>query len=204
MRRSACLLALTCFLQTVLVTSLYAQSTAANKPAAMTTAPTSGVRAEFLEELAYFEQRFTRLAEVVPAEKYSWRPAEGVRSIGEVYAHVAAGNYFYAKLLGTPFPEGIDPKAIAAVTTDKAKVVQQLKDSYAHIRQVVMNIKDSDLENPVKLPGGRQSTVRGAFIFIAGHTGEHLGQSIAYARQNGVVPPWTEERMKQEAAKPKP
>lgn len=187
---------------TFAATSLRAQTASADKSAAMG-APTSGARAEFLGEVSYFEQRFTRLAEAIPADKYSWRPGEGVRSIGEVYAHVAAGNYFYAKLLGTPFPAGVDPKAVSALT-DKLKIVQALKDSYAHLRGAVASIKDSDLESSVKLPGGRESTVRGAFMYIAGHTGEHLGQSIAYARQNGIVPPWTEDRLKQDAAKPKP
>jgi uncharacterized damage-inducible protein DinB len=81
--------------------------------------------------------------------------------------------------------------------------VQELKDSFAHMREAIQAIKDSDLDKSQKLPGNRQSTVRGTFIFITGHYGEHLGQSIAYARQIGIVPPWTEERMKQEAAKPK-
>jgi len=164
----------------------------------------AGARAEFLEEIAYYEQRFTRLAEAIPADKYSWRPAEGVRSIGEVYMHIVAANYGLAKALGTPIPAGIDTKAIMASANDKAKVVQALKDSFAHFRSAVLAIKDSDLDNAQKL-FGRQTTVRGAFIMITGHLGEHLGQSIAYARQIGVVPPWTEERQKQEAAeKPKP
>jgi hypothetical protein len=71
------------------------------------------------------------------------------------------------------------------------------------MRQAILAIKDSELENSLKTPRG-QSTVRGAFFLISGHYGEHLGQSIAYAREVGIVPPWTEERQKQEAAKPKP
>lgn len=178
---------------------------AQDKPPAPAVAPTTGARAEFLDEVAYYEQRLTRLAEAIPADKYGWRPGEGVRSIGEVYMHVVAANYGFAKMLGTPFPAGVDPKTLPSLAMDKAKVVQALKDSFAHFRQAVLAIKDSDLENPQKLPGGRQSTVRGAFIFITGHFGEHLGQSIAYAREVGVVPPWTEERQKQETAeKPKP
>jgi uncharacterized damage-inducible protein DinB len=54
---------------------------------------------------------------------------------------------------------------------------------------------------------GRQTTLRGSFIMVTGHFGEHLGQSIAYARMNGVVPPWTEEAMQQQqkrVEKPKP
>lgn len=178
-------------------------SAAQDKPATSSAAPAAGARAEFLDEIAYYEQRFTRLAEAIPADKYSWRPAEGVRSVGEVYMHVVAANYGIAKALGTPFPAGIDPKALMASANDKAKVVQGLKDSFAHFRSAILAIKDSDMDNAQKM-FGRQTTVRGAFIMITGHLGEHLGQSIAYARQIGVVPPWTEERQKQEAEKPKP
>jgi uncharacterized damage-inducible protein DinB len=171
-----------------------------DKPAA---APAvTGARGEFLAELSYYEQRFTRLAETMPAEKYSWRPMEGVRSVGDVYAHIAAANYRFANLLGTSIPAGVDPKAIEGMAGDKAKVVQALKDSFAHMREAVLAIKDADLENAVKTPRG-PTTIRGAFILLSGHLGEHLGQSIAYARQNGIVPPWTEERLKQEAQKPK-
>ena len=171
-----------------------------DKPAA---APAvTGARGEFLAELSYYEQRFTRLAEAMPAEKYSWRPMEGVRSVGDVYAHIAAANYRFANLLGTSIPAGVDPKAIEGMAGDKAKVVQALKDSFAHMREAVLAIKDADLENAVKTPRG-PTTIRGAFILLSGHLGEHLGQSIAYARQNGIVPPWTEERLKQEAQKPK-
>jgi uncharacterized damage-inducible protein DinB len=161
-----------------------AQDKPADKPTAAATSGVPGIRGEFLDEVAYYEQRFTRLADAIPADKFSWRPAEGVRSIGEVYMHVVAGNY------------GI------ASANDKAKVVQGLKDSFAHMREAALAIKDSDLDKTQKL-FNRQTTIHGAFIMITGHYGEHLGQSIAYARQVGIVPPWTEERMKQEAAKPK-
>lgn len=181
-----------------------AQDKPGDKPAAAATSSVPGARGEFLDEVAYYEQRFTRLAEAIPADKYTWRPAEGVRSIGEVYAHVVSANYGFSKMLGTDFPAGVDPKGIMATAGDKAKIAQELKDSFAHMREAIQAIKDSDLDKAMKLPGNRQSTVRGAFIFITGHYGEHLGQSIAYAREVGIVPPWTEERMKQEAAKPKP
>jgi len=82
-------------------------------------------------------------------------------------------------------------------------VIQALKDSFAHMRTAILSIKDSDLEKEIKTPRG-QTTVRGAFLLISGHYGEHLGQSIAYARSVGIVPPWTEERQKQEAEKSKP
>ncbi len=166
-------------------------------------APSRGPRAEFLEEMAYYEQRFTRLAEAVPADKYGWRPGEGVRSIGEVYAHVIAANYGIARALGTQPPAGFDPKAITSLAGDKNKVVQGLKDSFAHFRAAILALKDADADKTQKM-FGRQTTQRGAFIMIAGHLGEHLGQSIAYARMNGVTPPWTEEAQQKQAEKPKP
>jgi len=178
---------------------------AQDKPAAASAAPSSGARAEFLAELAYYEERFTRLAEAVPADKYNWRPAEGVRSIGEVFAHIVAANYGIARAFGTQPPAGVDPKSITATAGDKAKDVQGLKDSFAHFRQAILAVSDSDSDKPMKM-FGRQTTQRGAFIMVTGHTGEHLGQSIAYARMNGIVPPWTEEQQQQQksADKPKP
>jgi len=183
--------------------SARAQQIPAEKPAPAQVVPTSGPRMEFLDEVSYYEQRFERLADAVPAEKYSWRPVEGVRNIGEVYMHVVTANYGFAKMLGTPYPTGLDPKVLVASSNDKAKVIQALKDSFAHFRSAILTIKDSELDKEIKTPRG-QTTIRGAFFLITGHYGEHLGQSIAYARSIGVVPPWTEERMRQEAEKPKP
>ncbi|MGC1484419.1 MAG: DinB family protein [Candidatus Acidiferrum sp.] len=171
---------------------------AQEKPAATTVAvPTTGMRAEFLEEIAYYQQRYVRLAEAMPAEKYTWRPGEGVRSVGEVYDHIVAANYGVAGALGTAPPAGLDFKSIQALATDKAKTVQALKDSFAHFRQAILALSDADADKPQKM-FGRQTTLRGAFIMITGHFGEHLGQSIAYARMNGIVPPWTEEQQKQQ------
>jgi len=188
--------------------SIWGQDKSGDKPAAAqapAAAPAAGARAEFLDGLAYYEQRFTRLAEAIPAEKYSWRPGEGVRSIGEVYAHITAANYGVAHALGMQAPSGLDFKAIQAAAADKAKITQLLKDSFAHLRQAILPISDADMDKPQKM-FGRQTTVRGAFMMIIGHFGEHLGQSIAYARVNGITPPWTEEAQQQQKAaeKPKP
>lgn len=181
------------------LTSAHAQE----KPAASPSAPASGPRAEFLQEVAYYEQRYTRLAEAIPADKYNWRPAEGVRSIGEVYAHITAANYGIARAFGTQPPAGIDPKAIMAAAGDKAKTVQAMKDSFAHFRQAILALSDADSDKPMKM-FGQQTTQRGAFVMVTGHTGEHLGQSIAYARMNGIVPPWTEEAQQQQKQAEKP
>src|SRR5713226_4792239 len=171
--------------------------------------PSSGPRAEFLEEVAYYEQRYTRLAEAMPAEKYGWRPGEAVRSVGEVFAHITIANYGIANARVAARTPGVtfsfDPKAIMALAGDKPKLLQALKDSFAHFRKTILLLDDADADKPQKM-FNRQTTLRGSFIMITGHFGEHLGQSIAYARMNGIVPPWTEEAQKQQkkpADKPK-
>jgi uncharacterized damage-inducible protein DinB len=175
--------------------------------------PNSGFRAEFLEEIAYYEQRFARLAEAIPAEKYTWRPAEGVRSVGEVFAHVAVADYLVGRTL-TPLPPGatygVDNKTIAkttmALSGDKAKLLQDLANSFGSLKFAVLQLNDSDADKLQDI-FNRHTTLRGSFLAITGHLGEHLGQSIAYARMNGVVPPWTEEFQQQQqkaADKPKP
>lgn len=177
-----------------------------DKPATASAAPASGYRAEFLQEIAYYEQRYVRLAEAMPADKYGWRPGEGVRSVGEVFIHIAQANYGVARAYGTDFPAGLDMKAMGSLATDKAKTVQTLNDSFAHFRQSILALGDGDADKPQKM-FGRQTTLRGSFILVTGHFGEHLGQSIAYARTNGIVPPWTEEQQQQQQKppeKPKP
>jgi uncharacterized damage-inducible protein DinB len=174
------------------------------KPAekAASAVPAAGPRAEFLDELAFYEQRYTRLAEAMPADKYAWKPGEGVRSVGDVFLHIAAANYGVARALGTPPPSGFDFKSFLAEASDKGKTVQALKESFAHLRQAIVVLKDEDMDKAQKM-FGRQTTLRGSFMVITGHMGEHLGQSIAYARMNGIVPPWTEQQQQKAAEKPK-
>jgi uncharacterized damage-inducible protein DinB len=201
-----CFLILTAAGLTVVPSNPGQDNPAPKAPAVATAAPTSGFRAEFLERIAYYEQRYTRLAEVMPAEKYTGRPGEGVRSVGEVFTHITMANYGVARALGAALPNGVDPKAIQALSSDKPKVLPGLKESFAHLRNATLALNDGDADRPQKM-FGMQSTLRGSFSMITGHFGEHLGQSIAYARVNGVVPPWTEEAQKQQqkpADKPKP
>src|ERR1700730_14048813 len=105
---------LMCFLILTLLGLASTRDARAQSTPAASSAPRSGARAEFLEEDSYYEARSTRLAETVPADKYNWRPAEGGRSIGEVFAHVTAANYGIARVFGMQPPPGVDVKAIGA------------------------------------------------------------------------------------------
>ena len=161
----------------------------------------SGYRSEVLSEVIVQEDKFNRLAEAIPAEKYTWRPAADVRSFAEVFLHVSAANYNLYKLVGTPPPAGLDIKSLEKSTTDKAKAIVTLKDSFAHARKAITAMPDSDLDKSMDWFGGK-NTERGILLFIVRHGAEHLGQSIAYARVVGIVPPWTEDAQKKQAETP--
>jgi uncharacterized damage-inducible protein DinB len=160
----------------------------------------TGYRSEVLAEVIVQEDKFTRLAEAIPADKYAWRPAPDVRSFAEVFLHVSAANYNLYKLVGSPPPTGLDIKSLEKSTTDKAKVVATLKDSFAHAKKAITAIPDADLEKSMDWFGGK-NTERGVLLFIVRHAAEHLGQSIAYARFVGIVPPWTEDMQKKQPEK---
>jgi uncharacterized damage-inducible protein DinB len=160
----------------------------------------TGYRSEILAEVMIQEDKFTRLAEAIPADKYSWRPSADVRSFAEVFLHVSAANYNLYKLVGTPPPEGFKPEGFDKTTTDKAKVIAALKDSFAHAKTAIKAMPDADLEKSLDWFGGK-NTQRGILVFIVRHAAEHLGQSIAYARFIGVVPPWTEDMQKKQPEK---
>jgi uncharacterized damage-inducible protein DinB len=150
----------------------------------------AGFRGEFITQLDAIEKKFVGLAQAVPEEKYSWRPGPGVRSIAEVFVHVSLANYQIPGLLG------VKPPADAALFSEKhppskEKMGELIHASFAHMRTVAMNISDADLDKQVKFFGGQMVSERAALLTIATHMHEHLGQSIAYARTNGVVPPWS-------------
>jgi len=160
----------------------------------------TGYRSEVLAEVMIQEDKFTRLAEAIPADKYTWRPTADVRSFAEVFLHVSAANYNLYKLVGTPPPAGFDVRGFEKSTTEKGKVIATLKDSFVHAKAAIKAMPDADLEKSLDWFGGK-NTERGILLFITRHAAEHLGQSIAYARMAGVTPPWTEDAQKMQAQK---
>ncbi len=167
---------------------------------------TGTVPSYMLEQVNGLEKNFVRLAEAIPDEKYVWRPAEGVRSVSEVLLHVAGANYGFPAAIGVPVPAGIDMRTFEKSTTDKAKVIALVKASFAHARQSVEKLTEADLAKPIKL-FGRDTQAREAMLVMSHHMHEHMGQLIAYARVNGIVPPWTadeqQRQRQQQQARPK-
>ena len=150
----------------------------------------AGFRGDVLRQVNDVEKKLTALAEAFPAEKFSWRPGAGVRSVSEVFMHVAGGNYLLIGLTGVKPPAGLSPDMEKTVT-EKAKVIEFMKQSFEHVRKAVNGATDADLEKPAKF-FGRPSTVREIYFVASNHFHEHLGQAIAYARMNGIVPPWSQ------------
>ena len=149
-----------------------------------------GVRAEILRQIDDAQKKLLALANTMPAEKYTWRPGQGVRSVGEVFAHVAGGNYFLPTLWGVRPPAGVDPRSFEKEGGDKTKTIENLKKSFDHARQAIQSVPEADLGKAAKI-FDHEGTYREAFLLVASHAHEHLGQSIAYARMNSVVPPWS-------------
>jgi len=144
-----------------------------------------GMPAAFAKDAGTLSSKFTGLARVMSG-KYEWKPGQGVRSVGDVFNLIVVENGLLVGVLsGTP-STGAKPAPI----TDPEKMQEALKASYVTLQNTIAGLSDNDLQAPVKL-FGRDMTKLAALMLILEDQHEHLGQSIAYARTNGVVPPWS-------------
>ena len=176
--------------------SLRAQAPAEVKPASAAVAPASaasapaGFRDEFLSQFDASMSKFVALARAMPADKYAWRPADGVMPVAQVYAHVARYNYNYpVSAMGVTAPAGVGLDTLERMS-DKAQVVALLERSGAFVRESVSRMSDERLARTTTLYG--REVPQWAVLFqLLAHMNEHLGQSIAYARSNDIVPPWS-------------
>jgi uncharacterized damage-inducible protein DinB len=154
-----------------------------------------GMRAEVTTLLSMAEEKFNAPAEAMDAEQYAWRPGEGVRSVGEVFRHVAGANFWMPVLLGCALPEGPISQDYQSVVAYEAAGNRDatpagLRDSFTHLKQCIDDVPDSAMNREVDM-FGTPGNVRTYLMMMLTHVHEHLGQSIAYARMNGVVPPWS-------------
>jgi uncharacterized damage-inducible protein DinB len=155
-------------------------------------ASVTGVRKELIQQLGDAERKFVALAEATPADKYGWRPAPGVRSTSEVYMHMVGANFMFPGIAGVKRAPGVPlSRDMETKVTDKAQVVDLLKKSFAYAKQGMADVPDDQLDATVTM-FGQPATKRGVLVLMATHAHEHLGQSIAYARMGGVVPPWSQ------------
>jgi uncharacterized damage-inducible protein DinB len=155
-----------------------------------------GFRADLTGQVEYAQKQILDLENAIPQGKMTWRPNKEVRSISEVYSHIAFANYLVLKLAGVTLPEGLtigspeDATKWEKASTDKKVIREQLVKSFDFVKTSIGSMSDATLENMVDF-FGQKMTVRSVLLGLLSHMHEHLGQSIAYARMEGVVPPWT-------------
>ncbi len=154
----------------------------------------SGFHADFLHDFERASEKMKDLAKAMPRDSYTWRLTDEVRSVSEIFMHVASANFYLARDLGVELPADL-PEEIEENVTTSAEVRLLYLESVDHVRQAVE--KNPDLDKEIEL-FGRKRSVRSVFMIIAGHTHEHLGQAIAYARAKGVVPPWSRPASEEE------
>ena len=157
---------------------------------------TGAVQSDALAVMADAEKKILELEGAVPSEKFEWRPAPGVRSIAEAYLHIAFANYNMTRIAtgkAPPADAGFDLNRAKwdSQTTDKAKIKVILEKSFAFAHGAIQALPDADLDKKVDF-FGHPMTARAVLFMLVGHDNEHLGQSVAYARMNKIVPPWSQ------------
>lgn len=153
------------------------------------------VRRLFMADLDTLQSKFLALANAFPAEKYAWRPSSGVRSVGEVFMHVASEYYVFAPMAygaarSPLIPRGQDSFKKFESASTKQDVLEHLNEGFAYAKQSINGLDASQLSGSRKLFGGDHTIIETSFI-MTDDLHEHLGQLIAYARMNGVAPPWS-------------
>lgn len=144
---------------------------------------------EFIGQVDFIEGRLLQLEGAMSQEQMTWAPAEGIRNVATVYLHVAEANYFLISKITGEAPMGVQGE-LEKSTTDKDKIAKILKASFAKIKESAAKLTAEDLNKEFEM-FGMTFTLRNFMITILTHMHEHLGQGIAYARMNGVTPPWS-------------
>jgi uncharacterized damage-inducible protein DinB len=152
-------------------------------------APPEGIWQGYDGEWKHVSKQLIDLAEATPEEKFSWRPAPGVRSTSEVYMHIAVANFYLLSVTGPKMPAELKIEMEKNVTA-KADVVNWLKRSLAAVKEAHLSVAPKDLARKVHI-ADRDATVDGMYLRIIVHANEHMGQLIAYARMTGMTPPWS-------------
>ena len=152
------------------------------------TAP-EGIWQGYDGEWKHVSKQLIDLAEATPEEKFSWRPAPGVRSTSEVYMHIALANFYLLSVTGPKMPAELKREMEKSVTA-KADVINWLKSSLTAVKEAHASITAKDLDRKVHI-ADRDATVDGMYLRLVVHANEHMGQLIAYARMSGVAPPWS-------------
>jgi uncharacterized damage-inducible protein DinB len=166
------------------------------------TAPSYDMKAQSLVDLERVQKKFVDLLNAVPADKLTWRPSADSRSFSELFLHVAGERYGILSLMGAEKPAGFDGKTFEKSTTDRTQLLAELKRTWEFARKTINGMTNADFAKLMPKLGPQANAGDVVYILVA-DAHEHLGQAVAYARMNGIVPPWTVEAQKKAAEKKK-
>jgi DinB family protein len=187
---------------TTLLVGACAQNSDSTVPPATTGAPAAvagpNILTDLGQDVAGLEKKFVDLAKAMPDAAFNWTPGTGVRSTRQVFLHIAGENYLLPAIFGAaiPTPTGIvagDFKTTEAYEKrdiKKDSVVADLQASFANIKKAMSADSAAVMSSEVDFFGTKMSR-QAAWVATVAHIHEHLGQLIAYARVNKVVPPWS-------------
>jgi hypothetical protein len=164
------------------------------------TAPSYDMKGQSLADLQAVQKKFVDLANAIPADKFTWRPSADSRSFAEVFLHVAGERYGILGLMGATPPAGFDRKAFEKSTTDRDKIVDELNKSWDFAQKQINGMSNADFAKLLPKLGPQANAGDVVYILVA-DAHEHLGQLVAYARVNGIAPPWTVAAQKEAAQK---
>jgi hypothetical protein len=164
------------------------------------TTPGYDMKAQSLVDLGRVQKKFVDLANAVPTDKLTWRPSDDSRSFAEVFLHVAGERYQILALGGATPPADFNGKTFEKSTTDKAQIVEELNRSWDFAQKTINGMSNADFAKLLPKLGPQANAGDVVYILVA-DAHEHLGQAVAYARVNGIVPPWTAEAKKKAAEK---
>ena len=167
-----------------------------DRPATATTKPAEANPPYAFTKMAYGFVKASLLgsAEKMPEENYGFKPAETVRSFGQIVGHVADSQYYFCSVvLGDKNP-GLQ---IEKTKTSKADLIGALKAAFAYCDKAYDGLTEASGGEMVKLFKG-DLPKRDALTANALHGVEHYGNLIVYLRMKNIVPPSSEPGFMQE------
>jgi len=123
----------------------------------------------------------------IPDNLWSFQPTPDVRTVGQLFAHIADGQYeFCSAAEGTPVDKGIEKTA-----KTKAEISAAVKEAFAYCDAQFANMTDASAAETVSF-FGRKLARLAIMDFNTAHTMEHYGNLVTYMRIKGIVPPSSE------------
>ncbi len=147
-----------------------------------------------VEDIEGMGKKFADLAGAFAEDDFEWRPMEGVRSVKDVLALAVAEANLFPSMWGATRPTGVaeDFGAEMARVGDmnKAEIIATLNSAFEYMAHAIGGLDDATrMANGTTF--GKELTNEAGISYALGDMHEHLGQLIAYARTNEVVPPWS-------------